>query len=160
MEGQLPAIYQTPHHKRGGRRIPTHQTPHHRGGKEGGGFPPTRPHATGQEGGRGIPAHQTPHYRTTTHTTEGGAASQTIWGGAAERVTVYMVPPSYLPLLRGLELRVFLSRLEATQSILPGLDPRFKISGKLFSGALNLESWIPASIAKVQYSVLKFNTRY
>ena len=40
-----------------------------------------------------------------------------------------------------------------------GLDPRFKISGKLFCRGLNLESWIPASI-EVQYTFLKFNIRY
>ena len=43
-----------------------------------------------------------------------------------------------------------------------GLGPRFKIQDfreKLFREALNLESWISASI-EVQYSVLKFNTPY
>ena len=40
-----------------------------------------------------------------------------------------------------------------------GLDPSFKIAGKLLCGALNLESWISASI-EVQYSVLKFTTQY
>ena len=70
-------------------------------------------------------------------------------------------------MLRGLGLRVFVLGLkqpsiEVQYRVLnfnTGLDPRFKISGKLFSGALNLESWIPASI-EVQYSVLKFNSRH
>ena len=70
-------------------------------------------------------------------------------------------------MLRGLGLRVFglglkQPSIEVQYRVLnfnTGLDPRFKISGKLFCGALNLESWIPASI-EVQYSVLKFKTRY
>ena len=70
-------------------------------------------------------------------------------------------------MLRGLGLRVFglglkQPSIEVRYRVLnfnTGLDPRFKISGKLFCGALNLESWIPASI-EVQYPVLKFNTWY
>ena len=64
-------------------------------------------------------------------------------------------------MLRGLGLRVFdlgmkQPGIEVQYRVLSfntGLDPRFKISGRLFSGALNLESWIPASI-EVQLSIL------
>ena len=38
-----------------------------------------------------------------------------------------------------------------------GLDPRFKISGKLFCGALNLASWIQRRVVS-SIMVLKFNT--
>ena len=70
-------------------------------------------------------------------------------------------------MLRGLGLSVFglglkQPSIEVKCHVLnfnTDLDPRFKISGKLFCGALNLESWIPASI-EVQYLVLTFNTWY
>ena len=70
-------------------------------------------------------------------------------------------------MLRGLGLRVFglglkQPTIEVQYRVLnfnTGLDPRFKISGKLFCGALNLENWIPTSI-QVQYVVSKFNTWY
>ena len=66
--------------------------------------------------------------------------------------------------LRGLGFRVFglglkQPSIEVQYRVLnfnTGLDPRFKISAKLFSGASSLESWIPASI-EVQHSVLNFN---
>ena len=70
-------------------------------------------------------------------------------------------------MLRSLGLRVFglglkQPSIEVQYRVLnfnTGLDPRFKIQGKLFCGAFNLESWIPASV-EVQFPVLKFNTRY
>ena len=70
-------------------------------------------------------------------------------------------------MLRGLRLRVFglglkQPSVEVQYRVLnfnTGLDPRFKISGKLSRGALNLESCIPASL-EVRHLVLKFNTRY
>ena len=72
-------------------------------------------------------------------------------------------------MLRGLGLRVLglglkQPSIEVQCRVLnfnTGLDPRLKIQDfrETFSGALNLESWITASI-EVQYSVVKFNTRY
>ena len=66
------ALPKHPQRGEGGRGIPTHKTTHYRGG----------------EGGRGIPTHHKQGripINPTTHTTEGGAASQTIWGGGGRR---------------------------------------------------------------------------